>query len=133
MDISLDSLIPTLKSDKPQQPSMNQLLYSKPQATPYNVPAQQPGAFNMGSPQLMTSTQPTMGQMNYMYQPTNMGMMPNQGSMSPRMSQSQGTMRMTTMGGPPTMMGAQPMGARPMMSSQGFANSNSFTSYKGIS
>lgn len=128
VDISLDSLIPTLKNDKPQQPSMNQLLYSKPQVSPYNLPAQQQGVFNMGAPQLTNNTQPPMGQMNYMYQPSNVGMMSNQGSMSPRMMPGQ--MRMT---GAPAMMGSQPMGTRPMNSPQGFANSNSFTSYKGIS
>ncbi|XP_031555347.1 clathrin interactor 1-like isoform X2 [Actinia tenebrosa] len=122
VDISLDSLIPTLKNDKPQQPSMNQLYSQQKPQMPYNSPQQQ-GAFNMGAPQMTN-----MGQMNYMYQPTGMGMMSNQGSMSPRMMPGP-----TRMAGAPAMMGAQPMGTMPMNSSQGFANSNSFPSYKGIS
>lgn len=73
-----------------------------------------------------------MGQMNYINQPS-MGMMPNQGRMSPNMM---GSIRTAPMGTNAGIYGAQPMGsmmaARPMTSSQGFS-SNSFTSYKGIS
>ncbi|KAK3714555.1 hypothetical protein QZH41_014220 [Actinostola sp. cb2023] len=130
VDISLDSLIPTLNRDKPQQPSMNQLLMSqpKPSQTPYNSPQQ--GAYSLGTMQMSNT-----GQTNYMnQQPSNIGMMSNQGSMSPRMMPS--SIRTPPMGGGSTgVFGAQPMGmvgSRPMSSPQGF-NSNSFTTYKGIS
>jgi len=109
---------------------MNQLLMSqpKPSQTPYNSPQQ--GAYSLGTMQMSNT-----GQTNYMnQQPSNIGMMSNQGSMSPRMMPS--SIRTPPMGGGSTgVFGAQPMGmvgSRPMSSPQGF-NSNSFTTYKGIS
>lgn len=130
VDISLDSLKPTLKSDKPQSPSMNQLLSQKPGQTPYNSPQQVgvagvgSGGYNLGSMQMSHP-----GQMNYMNQSN---MMSNQGRVSPNMMNMPGGLLNTPMGGTASIYGSQPMGMRPMSSQQGFSTS-SFSTYKGIS
>lgn len=124
VNISLDSLIPTLRNDKPQQPSMNQLQSQ----TPCNSPQQ--AGYNLGSMQMSNP-----GQMNYMNQSSNMGMMSSQGHMSPSVMNMSGGIRNSPMGGNTGIYGAQPMGmmgSRPLSSPQGFS-SNSFSTYKGIS